>query len=724
MRKNRLKSRFNWQSLHSERGDLEAMGPVLSSRILFNLLLINEFEQAVLRLKNEDCVWGPVHSSIGQEAVAAAAIAALKRGDLIGGSHRAHHQFLAKALGFVLQDGWNPAKNDLPEVAQEVVRRTLAEIMGLAPGYCGGRGGSMHLRYAEAGVLGTSAIVGGGIPVATGAAYAQKRMRSGSVVVCFFGDGAVNQGSFHEACNLAGLWRLPIVYFVENNLYAVGTKADKACAVKDLSLRASSYAMDGFIVEGHDVPALYQTVKEAVDGIRKGNPPCIIEAKCYRHFHHAGDQPGSAYGYRDRREEEEWLARDAVKTYPEALLEAGTLERKDIERLKSMARESVFRAVAACTSGETPVAVRSELWPAPGQALTGLRSSGQELSGIDYREQEDFGSFSQIAYSDAIAAVTGRWLERDERVFELGEEVANFGGGPYGATKSLPEKYPDRIVNTPISEAGFIGLACGAALSGMRPIVEIMFPDFSLVAADQLFNQIAKARHMYGGESDLPLVARTRIATGCGYGAQHSMDPVGLFALFPGWRIVAPSNAFDYIGLFNTSMKSLDPVLIMEHHSLYRKTFPIPEDNMDYFVPFGKARLMASGTDITLIAYGAMAERLRALGTELERRGISADILDLRSVDLPSIDYPAIGESVQKTGAVAVVEEAPASMGIGHHIAAQITERFYDELDGPPGCINSADVPPPVSRVLEESVLLQDQRILDITEAISERRWR
>ncbi|MCK4422923.1 MAG: 2-oxoisovalerate dehydrogenase, partial [Candidatus Omnitrophica bacterium] len=301
---------------------------------------------------------------------------------------------------------------------------------------------------------------------------------------------------------------------------------------------------------------------------------------------------------------------------------------------------------------------------------------------------------------------------------ELGEEVANFGGGAYGATKDLPVKYPDRIINTPISEAGFTGLACGAAMSGMRPIVEIMFPDFALVAADQLFNQVSKVRYMYGGKVDLPIVIRTRIAIGCGYGPQHSMDPVALYALFPGWRIIAPGNAFDYIGLFNTAMRSLDPVLIVEHHSLYKKKFPVPQNSLDYFIPFGTASIITRGKDVTILAYGSMTRRLENLNKELCTQNISVELIDLRTLDLANIDYDTIGESVKKTGVLAIVEEASASQSLGAHIAAEITKRYFDYLDAPPVCITSMDVPNPVSRMLEQAIIIKDEQISQRIEKI------
>ncbi|GAG99838.1 unnamed protein product, partial [marine sediment metagenome] len=275
-------------------------------------LLINEFEHTLFGLKNDDCVWGPVHGSVGQEAVAAGAIAALRKTDKVLATHRSHHHFLAKTLHYMLPKGWNPTQDELPQTVADAVKKTMAEIMGLALGWCGGHGGSMHLRNAEAGFLGSNAIVGGGIPISIGAAYTEKFKKTGDIVVCFFGDGAVNQGSFHEALNLASLWKLPIIFLLENNLYAVGTNVEQASAIKELGIRASSYGMDGHIVDGNDPIVVLNVVRQASEGVRKGEGPCLIEAKCYRRHHHAGDQPGSAYGYRTLEEEKTWCEKEAA----------------------------------------------------------------------------------------------------------------------------------------------------------------------------------------------------------------------------------------------------------------------------------------------------------------------------------------------------------------------------------------------------------------------------
>ncbi|MGC9342744.1 MAG: alpha-ketoacid dehydrogenase subunit alpha/beta [Bacteroidales bacterium] len=710
----------------SQEGQTNPVYPdkLVSARMLYDLFVINTFEEAVISLKNDECVWGPVHTSVGQEAIAAGSVAALTPGDKFFGTHRSHHQFLSKVLQYYLPQGWDPSSENLPDQAITVVKRTLGEIMGMAEGFCGGRGGSMHLRCREAGFLGSNAIVAGGIPLAAGAAFAEKYHDTGQVVVSFFGDGATSQGAFHETMNLASVWQLPLIFFLENNAYAVGTSIKKASAITDFSAFAASYGMEAHSVQGYDLFGIYQLVNSVSERVRQNSRPVFIEAQCYRRYHHAGGDPGSAFKYRSREEEQYWQEREPVANFPEFLLEKKILSQKDIDHVKRLAFETVEQAVDYFTFPGKPRNLKTDLFPSKETVSIGVKSDGREFKNISFSERDVFQHNTTMKYADVIASVTGRWLEKDAGIVVLGEEVANFGGGAYGATKDLPGKYPGRVLNTPISEAGFTGLALGAAMSGMRPVVEIMFPDFTLVAADQVFNQIGKARHMYGNTTDIPLVLRTRIATGCGYGGQHSMDPVGLYALFSGWRIVAPANGFDYIGLFNTAMKSCDPVLVMEHHELYQQKFAVPVNNLDYYIPFGKARIVEEGDQVTIVSYGYMSWRMEKLLGELKSKGVSARLIDLRTVDLPSLDFETIGHSLQKTGVVVIVEQAPANLSIGSKIAAEISERFFDYLDSPVMRLSSQDVPNPVSRVLESAAMISDEEILEMITLAASRHWK
>ena len=282
---------FDWKEIIVTENDWERQSPCILRSMLQQLYLIRAFETKLLELKNEDLIHGPVHTSIGQEAVAVGTMAGLLPDDGISGTHRAHHQFLAKACLHYLPKHYDPITDNIPEKLQVSINTLLAEIMGLNAGCCGGRGGSMHLCDPKIGVLGTNAIVGGGIPLATGSAFAKKYKKSENIVVSFFGDGAINQGAFHEAFNLAGLWDIPIIYLLENNHYAVATSLAESSPVPDLSIRASSYGMSGRIVDGNNPLALKLATEEAADKLRNGGKPFFIEAKTFRDFHHAGDVP-------------------------------------------------------------------------------------------------------------------------------------------------------------------------------------------------------------------------------------------------------------------------------------------------------------------------------------------------------------------------------------------------------------------------------------------------
>jgi len=704
----------DFKRIESEQDDYQKAELRLLAGMMFQIFLIREFEQLLLKLHAEGCVHGPVHTSIGQEAIAAGAVAPLRPVDQIASTHRAHHHYLAKAIGFHMarENGPDVLNEEIPPIIQEEVTRLLGEVMGLSIGCCGGRGGSMHLRNAAVGVLGTNAIVAGGIPPATGAAWACKYTRNGGVVVCFLGDGAVNQGAFHEALNLAGLWRLPIIYVIENNLYAVATPVEKATATEDLAVKAAAYNIRGRIVDGMDPVAVMLAVREAREHATLGRGPTVIEAKCYRFLHHAGPMPGSAFNYRLKDEEDRWRSKDPYDEFPRQLTAAGVLSAGQVELLREKARKIIEHGARVCTHlRDGKHVVNDELWPKPESLTVGLRSDGSEWKGVVGRELDDFTEHEEITYVQAITAVTGRHLEKDDRVLVFGEEVANFGGGAYQATKGLPARFPDRVINTPISECGFTGLGAGLAMSGLRPVVEIMFPDFALVAADQLFNQIGKLRHMYGNSTDMPIVVRTRVAIGCGYGGQHSMDPVGLFALFGGWRIVAPATPFDYIGLFNSAMLSRDPVLILEHHALYPIRGLVPKGNLDYYIPFGKARIAAPGDRVTVLCYSSMVGLAEQAARELADENIDVEVIDLRTLSLADLDYETIGRSLKKTHTMVILEQAAAGQSIGSRIAGECQRRFFDDLDGPIVTVAGADVPNPVSRKMEAVAIPDLERV-------------
>ncbi len=700
-----------WQEIRTTPADWRAADERSLVRMLHHMVLIRAFEETVLELAVAGLVHGPAHSSIGQEGGAVGAMASLTDADQINGSHRAHHQFLAKALNHVMPAEHDPRFEGLPRPALELLRRTLAEIMGLAQGFCKGRGGSMHLRSAEAGILGTNAIVGGGVPHAAGVAWAQKRAGTGGVVMTFFGDGAVNSGVVVETMNLAAVWDLPLCFFIENNQYAVATTVAESTRETRLSARGLAFGIPAFKVDGMDPLAVKLVMDRALAILRGGRGPTIIEADVYRYFHQNGALPGSAFGYRTKEEEAAWRARDPIDRVAAALEQRGSLDEDQLAKLKTECREAMNWAVSELTEphGEKRRILPS-LWPSPAFRDVGIRGDLSEMAGVRYEELEMFrGKVQPAKFIDMVAEVMRRRMETDDGIFVLGEDIHRLRGGTNGATRGLKERFPDRILGTPITEESFAGFAGGVAMDGrFRPVVEFMYTDFVWVAADQVFNQIAKMRHMFGGDIPVPLVLRAKVAMGTGYGSQHSMDPAGLFSLSPGWRIVAPSTPFDYVGLMNSALRCEDPVLVIEHVDLYQSTGPAPVDDLDYHIPLGKAKVVRPGGDFTVLSYLTMVSKAVAVAEEL---GVDAEIIDLRTLDRAGLDWQTIGASIAKTHNVLIVEQGPLGTSYGTLLGDEIQRRFFDELDQPVQRVTGGEAAPSVSKALEAATLAGAEEI-------------
>jgi 2-oxoisovalerate dehydrogenase E1 component len=706
-----LKPMTVWQEVEAEPGDWDRAGRDVLFRMHLHLHLIRAFEEAVLEVNNDGLVHGPAHSSIGQDGGAVGTMAALRNSDQISGAHRGHHQFLAKALRYVDEPACNPLEGPLPDAITTLLRRTLAEIMGLAEGFCRGRGGSMHLRWADAGALGTNAIVGGGVPFANGVAWARRRKGRGDVVFTFFGDGGVNIGSVPESLNLAALWNLPICFFIENNGYAVATTLNEETRETRLSSRGLAYGIPSFRVDGMNPVAVWAVAERAVELMRGGNGPVIIEAVLYRFMHHGGGTAGSAFGYRSKEEEASWRKRDPLVLMAHEMIARGWLTQEQDARLRSLAKATMDSCIDRLTekSGNQRQ-IRASLWPDAAFRDTGLRGDLSEFNGVRFEERESYrGRLEEAKFIDVVARVMTRRMEADDRIFVIGEDIHRLRGGTNGATRGLAERFPDRIVPTPIAEGGFSGLAGGVAIEGsFRPVVELMYPDFSLVAADQLFNQIGKARHMFGGGARMPVVVRTKVALGTGYGSQHSMDPAGLYAQWPGWRIVAPSTPFDYVGLMNSALLCEDPVLVIEHVHLYPTVGPAPAEDLDYYIPLGKAKVVRPGRAFTVLTYLYMTELAR---TAADQMGVDAEIVDLRSLDRAGIDWETIGASLRKTNNIVVLEQGPLTVSYGAMLTDEIQRRFFDHLDQPVKRIHGGESSPSVSKALERAALVGIEEI-------------
>ncbi|MFZ8758888.1 alpha-ketoacid dehydrogenase subunit alpha/beta [Microbacterium sp. HMH0099] len=719
-KRTKLSTGVDWIQLTATAADWKAADASLLDTMLSQLHLIRAFEETVLDLAGEGLVHGPAHSSIGQEGGAVGSIVGMRSTDAVNGSHRGHHQFLAKALTHVSPDGLDP-RADLTDAVQEVLQRTLAEILGLAQGYCRGRGGSMHLQWFEAGALGTNAIVGGGAPMATGNAWAQKHSGTTDVTVNYFGDGAAQIGSVLESMNLAAAWKLPVAFFVENNLYGVSTRADEITADPRFSVRGQGFAIPSWRVDGMDPLAVHLATQEAYAHMRGGNGPAVIEAEVYRFFHQNGPYPGSAFGYRTKDEEASWKARDPLDLTARRMIERALVSEDDVVALRSRVQAAMAKAVAELVEDDPDRPgkrrIRPELWPETSFVNVGVRGDASELFDLPQRGADEGDATRTVKFVDAVAQVMDRRMEQDARIVVMGEDVHRLNGGTNGATKGLAKKYgDDRVIGTPISENAFVGAGGGMALDGrFRPVVEFMYPDFMWVAADQVFNQIGKARHMFGGDNPVPLVLRMKVAMGSGYGSQHLMDPAGIFATSPGWRIVAPSSAADYIGLMNAALALEDPVLVIEHVDLYGKTEAIPDGDLDYVIGPGTAVLRREGAEVTVIGYLSMVHHaLEAV----ESTGMDADVIDLRWLDRASIDWTTIGDSIRKTNAVVIVEQGSQGTSYGGWLADEIQRRFFDWLDQPVARVTGEEASPSISKVLERAAIARTEEVVAVLEEV------
>lgn len=695
-----------WFRLEVDDADWAAEDPAALARWMEQLLLIRRFEEKILELHGAGLVHGPAHASIGQEAGAVGAMSVLGTHDKLNGTHRAHHQILAKLLNSALPDGYDPRRDDAVDEAGTLVRRAMAEIMGLSEGFCGGRGGSMHMRWAPAGIVGTSAIIGGNLPHAVGYGLADKVLGRDQVSVAFFGDGTLMAGQSMEAINLAALYNLPVIFFLENNFYAVSTHVREQTRETRLTTRGAMFGVPSVECDGMDLVAVRRAMQWGVETIHTTGGPVFVEAILYRFLHQSGPLLGSQLGYRDKEEEAEWRARDPLATMPARLKALGVLDDAVLAALDARARRMVEEAAAALTEvprASNALQLRAGGLPDAAAVEQGIRGDLSELGGERFLEAATVpaGARTEMKYIDAIAATLVRNMERDPRIVLIGEDVHRLRGGVSGSTRGAVERFPSRVFPTPICENGFTGMALGAAACGLRPVVDIMFGDFCIVAADQMFNGIGKFSHMFGG-AEVPVVVRARVSPQAGYGSQHSMDPSALFALYPAWRIVSPSTPHDYIGLMNAALRCNDPVLVIEHQDLFQTTGPVPRDDLDYLVPLGTARTVRPGRACTVLTYAAMVSA--SIGAA-EAAGIDAEIIDLRSLDPGGLDWDLIGESVRRTGRVLIAEQTARGTSHGARIAQEIGERLFDWLDAEILRVTGSEAAPVVSRPLNLAAL-------------------
>lgn len=625
------------------------------------MLLIRGFEQRVSALYRDGEVPGFVHLSVGQEAAAVGACWPLQPADVITSTHRGHGHCLAKGLDPLAM---------------------FAELMGKDEGTNRGRGGSMHIADPNLGILGANGIVSAGLPIAVGAATAAQLRADGSVAVAFFGDGAVAQGAFHEAVNLAAVWQLPVVFFCENNGYAEFSAA-LAQHAAPLERRAAGYGVGFVAVDGNDVVATAAVMGEVVDAVRGGGGPVIVEAGTYRwHGHYEGDPQR----YRDAEELERWKERDPLVVHRARLREAGVRDEVVESAEAEVSRHLDAAVVAARAMANPPVSSLFDFATRP-------RPDRPEPAPI----AADAEVFRQM---DAVHDALEIELESDDSVFLAGIDVGD-GGNVFGLTRGLRERFGDRVRDTPISETAIMGVGVGGAMAGMKPVVELMYLDFVGVCLDQLLNQAAKMPFMTGGAARMALTVRTQFGAGRSSGSQHSQSLEALLAHIPGLTVVMPSTPADTYGLLRAAIQDPNPVVFIENRLLYGMKGPRPPAG--HVLPLGVARVVRPGSHITLVSVSRMVHECLAAAEAVAGEGISVEVIDLRTV--APLDTRTILESVAKTSRLMIAHEAAVPFGIGAEIAAAVADEGFWSLDAPIERLGTPAVPAPYSPDLERAWL-------------------
>jgi 2-oxoisovalerate dehydrogenase E1 component len=646
--------------------------------LLHEMLRIRRFEEKCVEVYGAGKIRGFMHLYDGEEAIAVGVMQALAPEDAVVATYREHGQALAR--------GMSPGA-------------IMAEMYGKQEGCSRGRGGSMHLFDAETRFYGGNGIVGGGIPLAVGIALADKLRGLNRVTCCFFGDGAVAEGEFHESMNLAALWNLPVLFICENNAYCMGTAIEYAHSETDLAKKAAAYRIAAEPVDGMDILATRAAAQRAVAAIRAGEGPQFLECRTYRFRAHS---MFDAELYRDKEEVREWRKRDPITTFAKLLMDEGLLTEEEMAEMQRQVDAEVQEAVDFAEAGTLePLEdlmrfVHSEDMPPEATYLLPL----PEDPATETRE---------ITYREAVREAMSEAIRRDERVFLIGADVGRYGGC-FAVSKGMLETFgPERIIDTPLSESAYTGAGIGAAMNGMLPIVEVMTVNFSLLASDQIINNAATVLHMSGGQFNVPVVIRMGTGGGKRLAAQHSNSLEGLYARVPGLKVLTPATVEDARGMLETALADPDPVLIFENTLLYNMKGELPLNAGP--VGIDKAKVHRAGNDISIFTYSISLFKALEAAEILAQEGIDCEVVDLRT--LRPLDTETIIASVAKTHRALVVDEGWCSGSIAAEVSARIMEQAFYDLDAPVARLCGAEVPLPYAGHLEDSAIPQVETIVE-----------
>ena len=652
-----------------------------------DMQVIRQCEEQLARSHQKGLVHGACHTYVGEEAIAVGVCAHLGQRDVVFSTHRGHGHALAKGV---------------------TPRQLIAELFGRATGCSHGRGGSMHLFSPEVGMMGTSGIVGPCILQAAGAGYSFKLLKTDQVAVAFFGDGAANNGAFHEGLNLASIWDLPVLFVCENNQFATEVPFQYAAGNPRVGNRADCYGMPGFELDGNDVLGIYEVAGQAVRRARSGQGPTLIECKTYRTRAHAegmGD-----FTYRTREDVEKWKERCPIARLKDRLVSDGSASAEELDAIADEVTQQIAEAQKFAEASP---------WPDPATAADHIYASVEPAPRITIRSAavRPAEGTREITYMKATQEALAEEMAVNPKIFVMGEGIGKRGGN-FNTTIGLYDLYgPVRLCDTPIAERGFVGMSCGAAMTGTRPVIDFMFADFVLDSVGEIINQIAKMQYMSNGRLTMPVLLRGCVGIGHSAATHHSGNYYPMYAHFPGLRVVVPASPYDAKGLLKHALRCNDPVLFLEPRELLGMKGPVPTE--DYEIPFGQAAVVREGTDLTLVAIGRMVPQALEAAKKFAAEGVSIEVVDPRTV--APLDTETILQSVAKTGRLLIADECFAPYGIGAEIAAQVSDKAFDDLDAPIKRLNGLHTPTPYSPTLEAAVVpTHDDLIRSVRELLEE----
>ena len=604
-------------------------------------------------------------SGIGQEAISVGCTLALDKDEKIFTMHRNLGVFTAR---------------DVP------MQRLFCQWQGKKEGFTKGRDRSFHFGAPEYGIVGMISHLGPQLSLAAGVAMAHKLRGKPKVSLAFTGEGGTSQGEFHEALNTASVWKLPVIFVIENNGYGLSTPVNEQYVCENLADRALGYGMKSVIIDGNNILDVIRTISHIASEIRKNPEPWLVECRTFRM---RGHEEASGTKYVPQELFDIWKDKDPIENYEKFLSSIGVLSSDAMEHIKHEIKKTI--ADAWEYAEKTPAAISSE---------------EEELADVyiphTYVNVQADGPQKEMRYIDAISDGLDQAMQRHSNLILMGQDIAEYGG-VFKITQGFVEKYgKERVRNTPLCESAIIGIGLGLSLEGYKSMVEMQFADFVTCGFNQIVNNLAKLHYRWEGRADV--VIRMPAGGGVGAGPFHSQSNEAWFVHTPGLKVVYPSNPIDAKGLLISSFEDPNPVIYFEHKALYRNLSAIVPEGY-YNVEIGKAAVAQSGTEATIITYGSGVHWALELAKKID---YSIEILDLRTL-LP-IDYDSIAQSVKKTGRVLILHEDTLIGGIGGEISAYISEHLFEYLDAPIVRVASLDTPVPFASSLEK-VFLANHRL-------------